>query len=93
MFILIGPYVRHFSDGIPNSVSNVKKINHGLPLFQNNVDGVEVIVKENLYFVKINNKQELSLQHGVKHGENESSSESDSDYFFFFFDLLEMIDR
>jgi hypothetical protein len=31
MFILIGPHVRH-----------VKKINHGLPLCQNNVNGVNV---------------------------------------------------
>jgi hypothetical protein len=45
MFILIGPHVGHFSDGISNSVSNVKKINHGLSLFQNNVDSVEVMMK------------------------------------------------
>jgi hypothetical protein len=38
MFILIGPHVRRKS----NSVSNVKKINHGLPLCQNNVNGVYI---------------------------------------------------
>jgi hypothetical protein len=37
MFILIGPHVRHFSDE-NQTVSNVKKINHGLPLCQNNVN-------------------------------------------------------
>jgi hypothetical protein len=40
MFILIGPHVRHFSGGNQTIVSNVKKIYHGLPLCQNNVNGV-----------------------------------------------------
>jgi hypothetical protein len=39
VFILIGPHVRYFSEG-NQSVSNVKKRNHGLPLCQNNVNGV-----------------------------------------------------
>jgi hypothetical protein len=40
MFILIDLHVRHFSGRKSNSVSNVKKINPGLPLCQNNVNGV-----------------------------------------------------
>jgi hypothetical protein len=42
MFILIGPHVKHFS------VFNVKKINHGLPLCQNNVNGVYLKFLENI---------------------------------------------
>jgi hypothetical protein len=48
MFILIGPRVRQFSDG-NQTVSNIKKINHGLPLCQNNVNGV--------YLLKIQEKK------------------------------------
>jgi uncharacterized membrane protein len=39
MFILIGAHVRHFSDE-NQTVSNIKKINHGLPLCPNKVNGV-----------------------------------------------------
>jgi hypothetical protein len=40
MFILIGSHVGHFGDGNQTVCPMVKKINHGLPLHQNNANGV-----------------------------------------------------
>jgi hypothetical protein len=34
------PHVRHFSDGNQTMCPTLKKINHGLPLCQNNVNGL-----------------------------------------------------
>jgi hypothetical protein len=52
MFILIGRHVRHFSDR-NQTVSNVKKINHGLQLSQNNVNGSVLLHCSNFYSAKL----------------------------------------
>jgi hypothetical protein len=44
MLILIDPHVRQFSPG-NQTVSNVKKINHGLLSCQNNVKSVFILVQ------------------------------------------------
>jgi hypothetical protein len=64
---------------IHNQYSEYKKI-----LVKKNVkQEIEVMVKENLYFVKHQQQTiKLNLQHGVKHGKTKSSSESESNYIF-----------